>query len=159
MICASACCIDHISQIIKSQILPTALQYISKKFSNPTSWFDFYVAELVCGSIMNGPSGDDIYSQLAGVFDSILKLGSKGQCYKIRYTSAWLMSRITEFCPKMVFTSQESLQAYFDYAFAAMADIPAIGSLATHSIKHLFFNGAQLGMQVVLAQFLPTILN
>jgi hypothetical protein len=83
------------------------LNFAFPKFSSE-NWTERYVGNIALGAIMEGPNPEYFKSTMDQYYESILNQISDS-VPKVKHTVAWVIYRMAQHNPQMIFSSQQSL--------------------------------------------------
>ncbi|CBZ49701.1 hypothetical protein NCLIV_001890 [Neospora caninum Liverpool] len=92
---AAGTCLGLCAQVVKNDILPPVIQFVSENFSSP-DWTRREAAVLAFGSIMEGPDTEALKPLVEESFTSLVNV-LQDSSVAVRDTAAWTLGRIAQF--------------------------------------------------------------
>ncbi|KFG59588.1 HEAT repeat-containing protein [Toxoplasma gondii RUB] len=92
---AAGTCLGLCAQVVKNDILPPVIQFVSENFASP-DWTRREAAVLAFGSVMEGPDTEALKPLVEESFASLVDV-LQDSSVAVRDTAAWTLGRIAQF--------------------------------------------------------------
>ena len=129
-----ACCISHLSLIVKDAIIEPVVTFAATQFKKE-DWKSKYSALLALGSIAEGPSPDKFASIISpGLANLLAMLGDPSP--KVKEVNSWVFTRICEHHAHILHQT-DVLKIFLDNVNKLLNDEPKIANHACHIVSNL----------------------
>jgi len=117
---AAGCAIEHMARLVQDDILTPVLSFVQERLQSP-DWVERYLGSIALGAIVEGPNPQSYASILAQSFSSIL-LMMDDPSLKVKYGISWVMRRVAQFVPVLIFQGQQVTDLFIGKIVEHMGD-------------------------------------
>jgi importin subunit beta-1 len=135
--------LENIARVCGNDVMQPVFNFITPKFASP-NWGDRYVGMIAFGSIIDGPNSQDMANTIATAYADIVNM-INDQVPKVRQTVAFVLYKLSEFVPEIIFMSQQNLDLFVNRCLEHIQEHHLISTLVIGALKNLFTNACRAG--------------
>jgi len=135
---AAGTCLDLLAECAPNQILKHVIPFVEKNIADETNWRAREAAIMAFGSILEGPSVEQINPLVEKALPVMLMLLQRDESVQVRDTSAWTIGRI---CHRSMEHVSKFLKELVHALLQALRDEPQVAKnvcWAVHNLAEIF---------------------